>query len=117
LPDSSDLMDPTMEFPCPSCRRVRVVDPDSPGETRCSRCGCDLAGLARLRDCAALRAGQAAAALGSGSAREAANLSARSWDLKPGTTAAACGFLAEIVKGDLPAAMRWKQRLDTARSD
>lgn len=108
----------TDEFPCPSCQRVNAVDRDAAGEVApCPRCGCELAMLVLIRESAAARTRRAGAALVSGFPTETSLLAAQSWALKPGMEAAACGLLADVMRGDLASASFWKQRLDAADLD
>ena len=96
---------------CPSCRRANQIDPDRTVVLRCARCDCELEPLVLIRSAAEGHTRNACNALAKSDFAGAARLATQSWTLMPAPEAAACGLLAAINRGDLPAADHWHQRL------
>jgi hypothetical protein len=96
---------------CPSCRRANQIDPDRTVALRCARCHCELEPLALIRAAAEGHTRNACDALANDDFAGAARLATQSWALMPAPETAACGLLAAINRGDLPAAAYWRQRL------
>ena len=96
---------------CPSCRRENQISPERIEPARCSRCGCELEPLARIRDAADALLRQAQEALAAGKFEEAARLSADAWTLIPSPAAARSGLVAHVASGNSMAAAIWQVRL------
>lgn len=95
-----------MEISCPACGKTS----DLRATTSCSRCGCDLAPLARIIAGALWHLQAAAGELRAGDWEAAFEHAQQSWSLHNSQRAARLAFLAAVALGETRDALSWRQR-------